>query len=107
MNREPNVELLELTFQPLFEIDEKAAVLGRIFGIYEDAIELVSKFDATLMPDALDDLRFPRSRAKVPLDFNNASREQRLRHARAVIKPQRQEELEATICAHKLPDLRQ
>ena len=100
MNCKPEVELVETIFQALFEIDEEATVFGGIFRVDEDAIQLVSKLDAAVMPDTLDDLRFPGCGAEVAFNFSDGPSEERSGNGGAVVKPQGQQEFEATKSAH-------
>src|SRR6266540_4046702 len=100
MDRQPNVQLLKSRLQTGLEIDEKLPVLLRVFGVHEDSIQLIAVFNLAATPDAFDGLGFPRDSAKPALDFRRSIGEKLARYRPAVVKRQRQENLEATKYAH-------
>jgi hypothetical protein len=62
---QPDVELLEASFQALLEFQEELAMGRIIFHIHEDAHQFIVLHLALMLPLALDDLGLARSGTKM------------------------------------------
>src|SRR5258706_5037961 len=100
MNCQPNIHLLKTGLQSCFERREELPVCLGVFRVHEYSIEPIAILNSTCSPDAFNHLGFPRNSAKAALDFGGRVGDKVRRHWSAIVKSQRQVNLEATVCAH-------
>ena len=101
MHGQPDVQLLEPAFEPCFVGSKEVAIRVGILRVHEYAHQFIAIGRALMTPTALQDLRFPRRCAEAILQIVDRFGDQFGGNDLAVVKPQREQHLEATQGGHK------
>src|SRR6266404_1017583 len=95
MTGHPDGDLVESGPNPFPELAKEIAVLLSVFDIRENAHQLIAVHLSGMLPLAFYPLSFGRNCAKVTTKLYQGFGDQSIRHRAAVVKPERQQNLES------------